>query len=107
MRLLEHYYTSHMDKMADLCREKIVSLEIDHFRQICKLKIFKTFRKTDCHIQFAVQCSWQTAHSHTQTSSTLKKCRVFLAQLPFPYSIPNPMSPPQTPPFHESVCMYM
>ena len=42
-----------MDKMADLyakSQDKVVSLEIDHFRQIYKLQTFKTFKKTDCHI---------------------------------------------------------
>ena len=64
--------------MADLytkSRNKEVSLEIDHFRQICKLQTFKIFQKTDYHIQFAVKMSNAAGrlgtHTHKQTTITL------------------------------------
>ena len=68
---------SHMDKMADLyakSRDKVVSHEIDHFRQICKLQTPR-FRKSDCHIQFAVKMSNAAGrlgtHTHTHTHKLL------------------------------------
>ena len=74
----ECYNNSHMDKMADLYakgRDKVISLEIDHFRQICKLQTFNAFRKSDCHIQFAVKMSNAAGrlgtYTHTHTNKLL------------------------------------
>ena len=58
---------------------------------------------------FSVSHPVTTAKYKSNLYNITLKCRVFLAQLPFPNSIASPLglpitSPPQTPPFHESAC---
>ena len=64
------HHVSAIDKMAGLYAkswDKVVSLEIDYFRQSCKLQTFKIFRKTDCHIQFAVKLPNEAGRLETYT----------------------------------------
>ena len=62
------------------------------------------------HLRNFVMAGFMLVMVVTHNTSDTLKCRVFLAPLPFPDSIPRPLglsintSPPQTPPFHESVC---
>ena len=63
------------NKMAEVAlnlTKEAVSPDTGAFRQFCKLQIFKTFRKTDCHIQFAVKMSNAAGrlgtYTHTHTN---------------------------------------
>ena len=65
--------TNKMAKVALNLTKEAVSPETEAFSQFCMLQIFKTFRKTDCHIQFAVKMSnaagrlgtYTLTHTHT------------------------------------------
>ena len=71
--LVERYRAIHVitHKIADLydkSRDKVISLETDHSRQICKSKTKKISRKTNWCVHFcSIKFMSKNHHTHTHT----------------------------------------